>query len=207
MTDKTYLYLWENAFENAINDIMNSISDEKKQAYSLSYKNDYERKKEDILYEYNIQRRNIREKFFDIGKDGKNLIDVHKICACFTAAILKVRVFEYTEKLPIALEIFYSNYTLAFLTGIHILYLSMLSDFSKLEDKRLFDMLKKQSTIMFPETNIGHDEYLQGRVKTLALNDMYEVDFDILTYADMLYWIEKYNKDLLLKKVSLNNQE
>ncbi len=35
----------------------------------------------------------------------------------------------------------------------------------------------------------------------MALNDMYAIDFDILTYADMLYWIEKYNKEELQKLV------
>ena len=52
---------------------------------------------------------------------------------------------------------------------------------------------------MFPETNPGHDSYVLGRIKTLALNDIYGNDFDVLTYADMLFWIEKYNRKLLEK--------
>ena len=43
----------------------------------------------------------------------------------------------------------------------------------------------------------------KGRVKTLALNDLYAIDFDIITYADMLYWIEKFNKDDLTHLVPL----
>lgn len=65
----------------------------------------------------------------------------------------------------------------------------------------------ESNTFIFPETNKGHDEYLHGRVKTLALNDMYAIDFDILTYADMLYWIEKYNKEQLQKLVFAENQK
>ena len=103
------------------------------------------------------------------------------------------------------MSVFYSNYTLAFLSGIHILYLCMLADYEKSNQKELATLLKRQATFIFPETNKGHDEYLQGRVKTLALNDMYAIDFDILTYADMLYWIEKYNKDELQKLLDTEN--
>ena len=103
------------------------------------------------------------------------------------------------------LSVFYSNYTLAFLTGIHILYLCMLSDYERNGEDKLAALLKKQATFVFPKTNRGHDEYLQGRVKTLALNDIYAIDFDVLTYADMLYWIEKYNKDELQKLMSADS--
>lgn len=144
--------------------------------------------------------------FFDVGEDGKKLIDIHKVSACFTSAVLKVRVFEYNELTPMNMSVFYSNYTLAFLSGIHILYLCMLADYEKNGEKEMADLLKRRATFIFPETNKGHDEYLQGRVKTLALNDMYAIDFDILTYADMLYWIEKYNKEELQKLVFAENK-
>ena len=48
-----------------------------------------------------------------------------------------------------------------------------------------------------PSTNKGHDEYNAGRQKTLMLNDVFENEFDILTYSDMLFWIELYNRQLL----------
>ena len=198
--DETYVYLWENAFERAIQDVQNSISLDAKKEYNFALVQDLEKIKEDVLHEYNVQRKKVRERYFDVGENESNLIDVHKICACFTAAMLKVRVFEYKGVVPIKAEIFYSNYTLAFLVGMHIMYLCMLSDYEKNKDKRLYNKLKEQATILFPDTNCGHDKYLQGRIKTLALNDVYGVDFDVLTYADMLFWIEKYNKDILEKE-------
>lgn len=197
--DETYIYLWENAFERAIKDVQNSIAVEVKDAYNFSLVQDLDKAKESILQEYNEQRGKVRQRYFDVGENDENLIDVHKICSCFTAAMLKVRIFEYAGEHPIKAEIFYSNYTLAFLVGMHIMYLCMLSDYEKSEDKRLYNKLKEQATLLFPETNEGHDKYLQGRIKTLALNDVYDVDFDILTYADMLFWIEKYNRDILEK--------
>lgn len=88
--------------------------------------------KKAIFQENDVQRRNVRKKFFDVGEDGKKLIDIHKVSACFTSAVLKVRVFEYNELMPINMSVFYSNYTLAFLSGIHILYLCMLAAMRKM---------------------------------------------------------------------------
>ena len=207
MQPETYDYLCENALNRAIEDVLLSIPSSIQERYSLSYLNNFDKKKEKIFKEYNIQRKVIRKKFFDVGEDRKKLIDIHKVSACFTAAVLKVRVFDYKELEPMNMSVFYSNYTLAFLSGIHILYLCMLSDYEKSGEKELATLLKKQATFIFPETNKGHDKYLQGRVKTLALNDMYAIDFDILTYADMLYWIEKYNKDELQKLMAAENLE
>lgn len=205
MKPETYDYLCENALNRAIDDVLQSIPELIRNQYSLSYSNNFDKKKEAIFKEYDIQRKSVRKKFFDVGEDGKKLIDIHKVSACFTAAVLKVRVFDYKELTPMDMSVFYSNYTLAFLSGIHILYLCMLADYEKSNQKELATLLKRQATFIFPETNKGHDEYLQGRVKTLALNDMYAIDFDILTYADMLYWIEKYNKDELQKLLDTEN--
>ena len=205
MKPETYDYLCENALNRAIDDVLQSIPELIRNQYSLSYSNNFDKKKEAIFKEYDIQRKSVRKKFFDVGEGGKKLIDIHKVSACFTAAVLKVRVFDYKELTPMDMSVFYSNYTLAFLSGIHILYLCMLADYEKSNQKELATLLKRQATFIFPETNKGHDEYLQGRVKTLALDDMYAIDFDILTYADMLYWIEKYNKDELQKLLDTEN--
>lgn len=207
MKPETYDYLCENALNRAIKDVLQSIPKSIQNQYSLTYLDNFDKKKEEIFKEYDFQRKIVRKKFFDVGEDGKKLIDIHKVSACFTAAVLKVRIFDYKEINPIDMSVFYSNYTLAFLSGIHILYLCMLADCEKNGEKELAELLKKQATFTFPETNKGHDKYLQGRVKTLALNDMYAIDFDILTYADMLYWIEKYNKDELQKLMSTESSE
>lgn len=201
MKESTYEYLWENALERAIRDVLDSIPEETRQEYGFSYQDELEDKKKQILEEYDIQRLNVRTKYFDTGENDEKLIDVHKVCACFIVAVMKTKIFRYTNTTPMRLEIFCSNYTVAFLAGIHIMYLCLLSDFAEMEDKSLFNLLKEQAALVFPETNKGHDKYLYGRVKTLALNDIYEVDFDILTYADMMFWIDKYNQDLLYQKL------
>ena len=61
----------------------------------------------------------------------------------------------------------------------------------------IVDQLLATKQLRVPLTNVGHDEYNVGRQKTLMLNDVFENEFDILTYSDMLFWIELYNRQLL----------
>lgn len=66
--------------------------------------------------------------------------------------------------------------------------------------KSLFD----NKMFIFPETASGHDNYILGRIKVLALNSIIQdprikTGFDILGFINMLFWIEKYNLDLLKK--------
>lgn len=105
------------------------------------------------------------------------------------------------------MEIFYSNYSVAFLTALQVMHLMMLADHMNDKDPTLFHRLEAQETFQFPETNRGHDGYLQGRIKTLALNDIYDIDFDVLSYADMLYWLEKYNIHLLMTENGKETRE
>lgn len=206
MKFETYNYLFDNACIRAIQDVLKSISSEIQSEYHLEYLKKLEEKKQRILKEYDSNRILVRERYFEIGENGQNLIDIHKVSACFTAAMVKIRIFDYDKKNVVPPELFYSNYTVAFLTGMHIMYLGLLSEYDRLNQKELFDLLSSKKKLSLPQTNEGHDSYLQGRIKTLALNDMYGVDFDLLTYADMLYWIEEYNKNLLLQEIQ-NTEE
>ena len=155
-----------------------------------------------LYEEYHKFRQKIRQQYFDVGKNDENLIDGHKICSCITGALLNVHLVSFDKKKnDIPMNIVYSNYAIAFLSGIYIQYLFLLSDYMHDNDMESFETLKEQATFYFPETNPGHDSYVCGRIKTLALNDIYGNDFDILTYADMLFWIEKYNKDSICEKI------
>lgn len=164
----------------------------------------------------------MKEVFFDVGVDNENRIDIHKIGACLTAALIDVRVFKYSIKEELNQDIFLSNYMVAFLTGIHLIYLNMVDEFKELiknnqyvtdefdtnitySPKKLLELLEEQHTIRFPKTNSGHDPYDLGRIKALALNDIAKNDFNLLTYADMLFWIEKYNKYYLINQIKKTN--
>lgn len=68
------------------------------------------------------------------------------------------------------------------------------------------DKLQRQD-LMMPRTTDGHDRFNLGRIKTLVLNDIFLNDFDILSYSDMLYWVELFNIMLLEGKSASNYVE
>jgi hypothetical protein len=203
MTEATFFYLWEQGIVKAAKDVVAEIIQDLQEKYK-NYKvtlNTTTEMRDKLYQEYHKFRKKIRQQYFDTGKNDENLMDGHKICACITGSLLSVHLVSFDKKLKdIPEEIFYSNYAIAFLSGIYIQYLFLLSDYKRDGDLESFNELKKQATFYFPETNPGHDSYICGRIKTLALNDINGNDFDVLTYADMLFWIEKYNKDLINKK-------
>lgn len=197
MTENTFMYLWEEGIKKATNNILKKIPGDIVKKYDIKPnldKNMYEK----VYKEYHQYRNRVRKNYFDVGQNDENLMDGHKICSCITGALLDCHIFSFVmgdEDMP--KYVAYLNYEVAFLSGIYIQYLFLLSDLLKENDVQSFEKLKKRATFVFPETNIGHDSYVCGRIKTLAINDIYGIDFDVLTYADMLFWIEDYNKRAL----------
>lgn len=203
MTLETFKYIWEQGIAKSAKDVYNEIDPILRDKYSVNM--DISEAMCGRLYEeYDAIRQQVREKYFDTGENDENKIDGHKICACITGALLNVRIISYKildEEMPVKLV--FANYAVAFLASIYVMYLFLLSDFENDGEIKCHDKLKDKSTFVFPTTNPGHDSYVQGRIKTLALNDIYGNDFDILTYADMLFWIERYNKELIYNELQL----
>ncbi|MDO5541578.1 MAG: hypothetical protein Q4F83_16185 [Eubacteriales bacterium] len=207
MLREDFNYLWEQGIKQAVCNVVEEISENQKKRYDICV--DLSDEVQERVYNaYNDYRLLIRKQYFDVGEKDEKRIDGHKICACITGALLDVKLISFQLKeTNIPLQILYSNYAVAFLAGMHVMYLLLLSDYLKEEDYDSFRELDNQKTFIFPETSAGHDPYVQGRIKTLALNDIYGNDFDVLTYADMLYWIELYNKHVIYEKVNnLKNQ-
>lgn len=192
---KQFEYLWEKAVLNALDNVWEELQDADKQNYHIIRRNSInDMEKVKSLYEK--YRDFTKRNFFDTGEDGNNLMDVHKIASCLTAALVSFKMLQYDLKDDLPIEVLLSNYAVAFLAGINVLYLVDLSDTYGTKPK-IYQKLVDQKTFAFPETTQGHDPYVQGRIKTLAINDLNGIDFDILTYADMLFWIENYNYSIL----------
>lgn len=197
MDDASFDFLWEQGIKVAVNNVIAELPESTRNTYSV-YPDFSEKNKKQIKTNYNNLRRIVRNDFFNTGENNENRIDGHKICACLTGAIQSVPLIKFDpvdELVPV--ELLYARSAAAFISGINILYLFMLSDYKKNNQEEYFEELYKRATLAFPKTNEGHDEYVIGRIKALALNELYGIDFDILAYADMLFWIELYNKKLL----------
>ena len=193
---KQFDFLWENAVLNALENVWEEqLSPEDKNNYNI-FRRDSPKDMEKVKSLYENYRDFTKSRFFDTGEDGNNLMDVHKVASCLTGALVRYKMLRYDLKEDLPIEVMLSNYAIAFLAGVNVLYLVDLAD-SYEKNRALFRKLCDKKTFEFPATTPGHDPYVQGRIKTLAINDLNGVDFDVLTYADMLFWIENYNLKLL----------
>lgn len=159
---------------------------------------------DDLYNTYEKIRIRTRRLFFDCGENDENKMDSHKISACITAALIEKPIFSFDLNGTPDERILMVNYEMAFHGGMSVLYALALSE--AIENKSdFFDSLLMQEGFRYPQTNLGHDEYVLGRVKTLALNDAVGLEFDVLTYADMLFWIELYNIECLKNKKDIRS--
>ncbi|MCM1087906.1 MAG: hypothetical protein NC419_07090 [Muribaculaceae bacterium] len=197
----TYNFLWERVIEPQIINIAQLL----KELYSVDQVYDFQIRelneyKETLYINYMETKDILKEKFFYQGANqnaDENLIDIHKISACFCKSIIENKVYRFKLIDQIPVQVLFCNYCAAFSISVGIMYVNLLAEYKQEQKIVQYNKLKDQRQFYFPPTNLGHDSYPYGRIKTLALNDIYGVDFDLLAYADMMYWIEEYNKGIL----------
>ena len=85
MKEETYEYLWDYAISCVINGVYAQLDAKTKQAHSVSLNTDCVIK-QSVLNSYNQWNQRVKSLFFDSGSDNKNLMDIHKVSACFAAA-------------------------------------------------------------------------------------------------------------------------
>lgn len=197
----TYSFLWDRAIEPQIVNIAQSLrkiySAEQCYDFQIRELNEYK----EVLYTNYVEIKNsLKERFFYMGLNqgtDENLIDIHKISACFCKSVIENKVFRFILTDDIPVQVLLCNYCAAFSISLGVMYLNLLAEYKRDEKIVEYNKLKGQKQFYFPPTNSGHDSYPYGRIKALALNDIYGIDFDLLAYADMMYWIEDYNKRML----------
>jgi len=130
------------------------------------------------------------EKDMEIDTTGENLLDRHKIAACITVAIMKMRLLHFNNvddhnnnySLTTANRI---NEQLAFLSGLHIVLLFMA------DDPKMKEKLKK---FEFPETNHQSEStYLDSIIRTLYYSNTLS-GFHTLLIANIFFLLEEYYK-------------
>ena len=62
--------------------------------------------------------------------------------------------------------------------------------------------LRENGRFLEPPVSKGHNDYDEGRIFALVQNDLYGNTFDVLGYADMMYWIELYNRQMIENTVT-----
>lgn len=170
-----------------------------------------------IKKEYDKIRVELKNKCYssEVNEEGDlNLIDQHKIAACLCKVFINKKVFSFDLKKETPAKLVLSNYKLAYHVSMRIIFIYLLDYYLdpklELEEEQKKSCLKdlcQRGKLRVPKTARSHDPYNFGRIKTLALNDYYGHEVDLLMYADMMYWIEHYNKLILEKRLIMKKDE
>lgn len=194
MLEATYDILWNNSVELAVKELFSFYDDDYRKKYNWQFDRSDELRRE-VYREYCKNRNLIHQDFFR----GKKY-DLHKIGACFARAIIEVcpLKFDMRDRMPEIVVL--SNYWLAVSSSIYIVRFILLHDYLNV-DATLAKKLQANSFFHFPRTTPGHYMYLRGKVRALAVNDGNGISFDFLGYADMLFWLEFYNRQILENKL------
>lgn len=129
--------------------------------------------------------------------DPSNRIDNHKIAACLCYSLLHNKVFSFNVDRDMPKHLFTINYEVAYSVSLSFIYAMLIVQYKNVGRDDLADKLMKQGTLYVPDTASSHDDYHTGSIHTLALNDIYGNTFDVLAYANKMFWIEFYNRQLL----------
>ena len=200
MQSETFEVFWQKAILPYCNSIFNEIPSNFVERYDVKLDIGTEFKNK-IFAWYEYYRKDFHKYYFNNSTNA--LIDRHKICSCLMGAMVKCRPVSYTLTPKLPIEIFLSNYKIAFLSGVKALYLLRIAQWILDGNMTDFvDAICSQKMFKFPKTQSEHDEYSVGRIKALALTDCRNQAFDILAYADMLYWIERFNDENIFRIVN-----
>lgn len=196
MKDRSFDYIWDEIILKSIEQVENSFLKQDKETYHF-FVRDLTKIKRNVFSDYNSIKEHIKESYYNatnVEEDSDNRIDNHKIAACICYSLIRNKVFDFSVSRDMPKRMFTANYEVAYISSLCFIYAMLLARYKKIGRNDLADKLSKQQKLRVPETSRGHDEYHTGRINTLALNDLYGNTFDILTFSDMMFWIEYYNR-------------
>ena len=198
MNQETYDYIWDEVIYNKIKQLYDSFPNH----VTTKYRPDsFEKLKDTIYKKYYLEKERLKE-LYHCGGDDEQLIDIHKIAACFTKVLLEENIFHISLDEEISDDVFLINAKLAYSVGLGLIRINLIFFYLEMGKEDLVKRLLDSEELQVPPTNNGHDEYNLGREKTLTLNKIFGNEFDILTYSDMLFWIEYYNRQFLEGELS-----
>lgn len=202
MKIETFKWIWEQ-IQASIDEIMNRF-DASHLGNSFHFRLLHGEETENVIKNRYIEIRDqLKRMCYSETEYDEARLDQHKLAACFCKAIIDKKVFAFDINDQTPPEMIRSNYELAYISGLRIVQIYMMDYYSYYygEDSKCVKWLKQEKGLYGPPTT--HDSYHLGRIKTLALNDYYGVEFDILSYADMMFWIEYYNRQKIENKIEI----
>lgn len=188
MLDITFENIWGSIIVPLSNELYNNIISVEKDAKILIC--NLPQDKENIKTMYENTKNTLKRLYHYNNSDKVRKIDIHKVGACFVSVIMEYKIFRYELDEETSDEVFLANAQLAYSVSLAIIKESLMYKYR--DDSDILIHLKTHKLYM-PKTTDGHDKFSLGRAKTLALNNIFLEKFDILSYSDMLFWIELFN--------------
>ena len=206
MKQETYDWIWQEVVVKQIDNILNKYKRNNVYIcdFQLRYTEEkpYLQTKKIIQEKYETIRDNLKRICYAGDDIRKHSLDQHKIAACFCKAFVdtKVFVFKYNENTPD--DMLLVNYYLAHHVSMEIISLYLEASYIKRinEDKSLLESFYSTEGLITPKSK--HGEYHDVSVTTIALNDFYNVEFNLLSYAREMFWLEYYNRQVIENKIS-----
>ena len=194
--------MWEEAILPAIEYVYEESASEGGK-YSFR-KRDLDTVKRDVFRDYDVIRRRLKDRYYQAGtlEADEGLIDAHKIAAFICFSLIKNKPFSFIIEEGMPQCIFISNYSVAYYSSIGIVYMTLIAEYMLNDHSEFAQKLIENGRFIEPPVSKGHNKYDEGRIFALAQNDIYGNTFDVLGYADMMYWIELYNRQLIENTVT-----
>jgi len=173
-------------YDGTICQIVNGI---RKESGRVDFKDNFDGLFEEYLNQKALLKL-LLEKDAGNNKTEENLLDRHKVAACITVAIMKMRLLHFNDmddhnndySLTTANRI---NEQLAFLSGLHIILLFMADD---------LQIKGKLKNFEFPKTNHESEStYLDSIIRTLYYSNTLS-GFHTLLIANIFFLLEEYYK-------------
>lgn len=123
------------------------------------------------------------------------------MCAALAKAILTDYPFEWNSSMKAPAVICANNFYLAFYASNRLVYEFLVDEYRRSGQNEYAEKLISQKGFQYPPTNRGHKTYVKGQVKKLMLCEYHNVPFDLLGYAETLFWIEYYNRQVIEENI------
>lgn len=199
MLDQTFDYIWDNIVFPMSERLKKHILEKDANAnFSIC---NLPQDKDNVKKMYTETRDTLKQLYHYNNLDKVRKIDIHKVAACFACIIMQYKIYKFEIDEETSDDVFLSNARLAYNVSLAIIKDNLVHKYSK-NKEILNDLLCED--LRMPKTTDGHDRFSLGRAKTLALNDIFLDKFDILSYSDMLYWIELFNIMILENKAAID---
>lgn len=223
--ERSFDYIWEKVVFPSISFVDEQMDADFKEAAGVcrAYENDSDFK-EDVMEFYREKREWLKSIYLPHEKNP--VLDEHKLGAIWCRTMLAYKPFYFDieaaenfvekkfgtnqakgtdpEELPNNSEWFtkniYSNYRVAFIVSIGIVYLYLLYDCKEKGEnlpeylRDAYEYFRERKTLRRPRTTEAHNDFETSCIIALQKNDIQNRDFDYLAYAIILFQLEHYNR-------------